>query len=370
MGKEAYTSEHADTSETLKREAPRILAIWEARIRREIGAAEFQGSPALRNEIQDILTSLADELSQIERSVQRKESDRERSKGSAERHGASRAALGHYILADVILEYHVLRETLFSVLEETRELARHERDIIISTIERAVNDTASQFTKSIKEYHQLLLLTIVHDLRGPANNIRLGAQLLARSVDPGCKDSAAIIAQNAERISKMAGDLLDASKVEAGGVLRFDFSEVDLVELAESAAKGFEGSRIRIVRSSGAPIRGNWNRDALIRVLENLIGNAVKFGEPGTPVTVRLEDTKNQAVIAVHNEGRPIPHADRALLFKRFSRGGATQSGWGIGLLLVKGVVDAHGGTIELESEEGEGTTFTIRFPKIARRSF
>jgi signal transduction histidine kinase len=108
-------------------------------------------------------------------------------------------------------------------------------------------------------------------------------------------------------------------------------------------------------------------------VLENLCENAIKYGAAGRPVAVGLKQCEDRVTIAVHNEGMPIPAADQAKLFQAFKRiegeeraqGGKT--GWGLGLTLVKGIAEAHGGTVTVQSEPGTGTVFSVILPRDSR---
>jgi signal transduction histidine kinase len=107
------------------------------------------------------------------------------------------------------------------------------------------------------------------------------------------------------------------------------------------------------------------------RAIWNLTSNAIKYGDEGTPVGVRIAARAGFVELAVHNHGPVIAAEDRDALFEPFSRAisvrAAAQRGWGLGLTLVKGCVEAHGGVVAIESEPEKGTTFTLRFPSDAR---
>lgn len=108
------------------------------------------------------------------------------------------------------------------------------------------------------------------------------------------------------------------------------------------------------------------NKDGLRRLIENLASNAVKYGQENTPITISLEQDKNTVTLSIHNKGEPIPLEEQSIIFKQFRRSGSSEDkiGWGLGLPVVKGIVDAHNGSITVESEKNKGTTFIINLPK------
>ncbi len=125
------------------------------------------------------------------------------------------------------------------------------------------------------------------------------------------------------------------------------------------------GDRFRL--SSSEQINGYLDSTAIRRIVENLLGNAVKYGTPETLITTSLTQKKETIEISVHNLGNPIPIEDQKHLFQQFQRTESaqkgSQTGWGIGLTLIQGLADAHGGRVVVRSEESEGTTFTVTLP-------
>jgi signal transduction histidine kinase len=115
---------------------------------------------------------------------------------------------------------------------------------------------------------------------------------------------------------------------------------------------------------------GFWSAREMRRAIWNLASNAIKYGDQKTRVEIRIKSAGATVELAVHNHGPVIPQGDRDLLFEPFGRAisvrAAAKRGWGLGLTLVKGCVEAHGGVVEIESDPQEGTTFTLRFPSDA----
>ncbi|HYO57498.1 HAMP domain-containing sensor histidine kinase [Archangium sp.] len=140
-------------------------------------------------------------------------------------------------------------------------------------------------------------------------------------------------------------------------------------QVAEEVQANFPERELRVEAQGQA--KGEWDPDRMAQVVTNLTSNALKYGRPGTPVTVRTRGDGDQVELEVQNQGTPIPPEARERLFEPLQRATsqADTSGRsvGLGLYIVKHIVDAHGGTIEVTSTEAEGTTFTVRLPRQAR---
>jgi signal transduction histidine kinase len=285
-------------------------------------------------------------------------------------HGADRASNRSYQLREVIVEYHILREVLFDILETEVPLAKSARDIILDSIEQAVNDAVVEFTEVVADMQQKFFDTLTHDLRTPVAVARMNAQVTLKRGDlPG----PAIAAQNhilvsLNRLTSMIENLLDGSRIRAGERLCLQFINCDLAVILRQVV---EEMRMvygpRIVAVSEGELKGNWGADGLRRAVENLISNAEKFGAAGTPITVGWKSGTEAIQVSVSNEGPVIPEKEIPRLFQKFRRAPtndtSTPPGWGLGLTLVKGVVDAHHGKIHVTSAEGQGTCFTLEIP-------
>lgn len=121
----------------------------------------------------------------------------------------------------------------------------------------------------------------------------------------------------------------------------------------------------------GSSIIGWWSPKDLSRAIDNLLSNALKYGDPSKTITVNITEYKERVTISVHNEGNPIPVAEQEAIFQVYRRAQAARQGrvqgWGIGLPLVRGIAESHGGSIDLESTKEFGTAFTISIPRDAR---
>ena len=357
-------------SDRLKQNAEKIMQMWEGRARDEVSASMHQDSLVLQNSLPLYLNQLVDELSnRIVRTSARIAADEVESTRIGKQHGHERAGYADYSMTQLIFEYHILRQVIFQVLEEEAPLEVRERDIIIGSIEQAVNDAATQFSKTLRDIQELFMVTLTHDLRGPLNVVKMGTQLTLRRLERGDThvDVATKMLNAVNRLDSMIQNLLDASRLRAGQSLKIEFEECDLEMLVQDVAEDLNfayGERFVVVCDSD--IRSYCSRKEIRRVIENLAINAVKYGAPSTPITLTLQQTETQISLTIHNEGNPIALDAQSILFQQFRRttSAEDQTGWGLGLFLAKSITQAHQGKIEVESEEGKGTSFIVKLPK------
>jgi len=214
-----------------------------------------------------------------------------------------------------------------------------------------------------------------HELKTPLTSLLGYAQLFQRrtlragSLGEADQRALGVIVAQASRLNRMVAALLDIARIESGQ-LNIQRAPLDLCELArrvvEEAREQAEEHPLEITcQPEQLLIEGDDLR--LEQVLQNLIQNAIKYSPPGAPVSVRVELQGAHASVAVVDRGIGIPEAARVRLFQRFYRAPNVDerqiSGMGIGLFVVKEIVMLHDGTVEVESVEGQGSTFTIRLP-------
>jgi signal transduction histidine kinase len=236
----------------------------------------------------------------------------------------------------------------------------------------------AQVQETLRE-REAFLTALAHDLKTPLTASMGYAQLLRREaakVGRGqavrrLEEWAAIVERNAERAAALVDELLDIARLEAGHPLDLERRPADLVALARRAVAEYqhEDDRHRIaVEADARAIVGEWDARRLARVLDNLLGNAIKYSPSGAEVTVRLALDGPWAVVAISDRGVGIPEADLPRVFEPFHRGrnvAGTVGGTGVGLAFVRQVVEQHGGSVGVESQEGVGSTFTVRLPVV-----
>ncbi len=205
-----------------------------------------------------------------------------------------------------------------------------------------------------------------HDLSAPISVVRGRAQLMRRreQFDPAGLDA---IIEQTRRMERLLDDLRQAIKAGAGWV-ELRPAEVDLGQIARVAA---ERSRIlsRLhpieVMTPATPVIGQWDRDRLNQVLDNLIGNAQKHTPAGSAITITVQATGPTARLSVADTGPGIPSGTLPHLFERFYRASPSRSagGLGLGLYIVRMLVEAHRGRVWAESPPGGGASIHVELP-------
>ena len=176
--------------------------------------------------------------------------------------------------------------------------------------------------------------------------------------------------RNAHRLLRQVADLLFLSQIHAGKA-SLEFAAADLASIAAQAVEEMrpeaQRKHIDLVLSAAEVPRLAMDPMRVAQLLGNLLSNAVKFTPEGGRVEVRLAAEDGQAVLAVTDTGMGIPGPELECIFERFARSSAARQqaipGTGIGLTISKAIVDAHHGALTVDSREGQGSTFPVRFP-------
>jgi hypothetical protein len=220
-----------------------------------------------------------------------------------------------------------------------------------------------------------LLGIAAHDLRGPIAVIQGFVELvqegIAGPVTPKQQEVMSLIRRACNTMLGLIDNFLDLSAIEAGQ-LRIELREVELRPfLEETAAMNAllaDAKSIRIELDLPADLpRARFDPDRLSQVLNNLIGNAIKFSHPGTVITLGGRHVDGELELFVRDQGQGIPSEELPELFRSFRRGSVRPTGGektnGLGLAIVKRMVEAHGGRVSVESQVGHGSRFAVRLP-------
>jgi signal transduction histidine kinase len=216
--------------------------------------------------------------------------------------------------------------------------------------------------------------SVSHELRTPLTSIIGYGELLREGLDPEQAETLGVIERNARRLMQLVTDLLLVAELESH-TLDLNLERVDLSVLAaeciEAAKPAADARGVTLV----APANGHAVIDGdpvrIAQLLDNLVSNAIKFTPPNGTVTLTARADDHSATLAVQDTGVGMSIVDRERAFDRFFRARSAASdavpGTGLGLAIVKAIADAHGGTVELDSAPGHGTTVRVQLPLVAR---
>jgi signal transduction histidine kinase len=214
----------------------------------------------------------------------------------------------------------------------------------------------------------LFLGAVGHDLRNPLNAILLASHAILRSEECGNahhRAHAKRIERASHRMQRMIEDILDLTRGQFAEGIPVARRETNVGDVCRAVVDELRLARPdRIVELDvGGDVGGIFDPDRLGRVVSNLLGNAVEHGEGG-PIRIRVRGDEASLVLEVHNGGAPIDPNIVGSIFEPF-RGGDRSSGLGLGLYIVREIVRAHLGAVDVRSTLEEGTTFTVTLPKL-----
>jgi len=214
------------------------------------------------------------------------------------------------------------------------------------------------------------LSVVAHDVRTPLTTILINSELLQNALDGGGRNAqrAGALRTEAERLKALVDDYLDIVSAEAGRGARM--APGDLVQIVREALESLSDQASRVQLSGAQSVTGSFDAARLRQLIQNLVGNAVKYSDAADPVELRIWQDDGLAQLTVSDHGIGIPDEDLPLLFERFHRGSNTDDrryrGLGLGLYICRQIAEEHGGSITVTSRVGEGTTFHVRLPLAA----
>ena len=283
--------------------------------------------------------------------------------------------------ADVDLPWTV-RVTLADPAREAAASAARERQLVVVLLFVAVLFVVGMYfigravTREIAvaRLQADFVATVSHEFRTPLTSMRQFAELLASGRVP---DEARrleyyrLMARESERLQRLVENLLEFGRMEAGAE-EFRFEPADVGSVIRTVVEDFRAERgsdalAVSVAVENADVPAPVDRDALGRAVWNLLDNALKYSPPGSAVVVDVRRSDGRVCIDVRDAGIGIPAGEHDGIFERFVRGAAARQagvkGTGIGLAMVRHIVEAHGGTLSLRSVPDHGSTFTISLP-------
>jgi PAS domain S-box-containing protein len=285
---------------------------------------------------------------------------------AAERHSV--------IVAPLVAHGRVRGAMSFLSVTPSRAFDQHDVRVANQFAERAAlaveNAQLYSAAQRAIQTREEVLGVVAHDLRNPLSAILIEVELLRRAatLDSEARESVEAIKTSGTRINRLIAELLDVTRLEAGRLvletrrLSATQAATDACELCRTLASSHH---VALRLSMPRELPDVWaDRDRLLQVFENLIGNSVKFAPPGSSVTIGAASQETDVLFWVADSGPGISLEHQAHLFDRFWQAHtAGRNGAGLGLAIVKGIVDAHNGRVWVDSAPGQGSTFFFTIP-------
>jgi signal transduction histidine kinase len=286
------------------------------------------------------------------------------------RFGARGAAWGNFALSAVAIAGTAAGRGPFQMATLSQSLVHLQAFMLIIAVTTLILGSASDERRFAIGLRDSLISLASHELRTPLTSLQLRVQLLARNArtetlsrERFSRDAAGAEDQ-VKRMARLVDDLLDISRIMSGR-LRLDVEEVDLGGFVREVVDRCPEPQRELVgvTAEGEPIIGRWDRMRIDQIVSNLLSNAIKYGD-NNPIEISVGREADRARLVVRDHGVGIAAADLPRIFERFERAAARNvGGFGLGLWIVRQVVDALGGTIAVESRVGSGSVFIVELP-------
>jgi len=368
-------------SDFIVSEADRIVDEWE-QFARALTPDEDLDRVTLRDHARAILLAAARDMTTaqtLSEQVAKAKGEGPEKTPSLNKAAASHGELRHNVGFDLVQmtsEFRHLRACVIRLWVDslqTPDIAYFQDMIRFNeAIDEALAESTAAYADQVNHSRDLFLAILGHDLRVPLQAVTMSTEMLLRkaSLDPDALVYVAHIKQGARHMGAMVSDLLELVRSRLGNRLPIDPAPMDLALAAKTAldeaCAGLPDCTTELTIQGDT--QGSWDHGRIHQLLQNLIGNALQHGARRV-VSLRVSGQDADVVLTVHNPGEPIaPEAittifDPLVRSAREELGSATTS-LGLGLFIVKEVVVAHGGSVEVSSTAEEGTTFTVVLPK------
>ncbi|MDN2714192.1 HAMP domain-containing sensor histidine kinase [Janthinobacterium sp. SUN120] len=337
-----------------------VLEAWEQRVRASVRGADQLLTPILINTLPAFFDNLAEALTPGH------PRDNAASNSNVPAvHGNERARMTNYGPEQVIQEYQIFRDCFAATAHESGiTLRSKDWQVINKSIDVGIRESIREFTSMHESFRRRVAAGLSHDMRNPLAVISTSAQLLFRPADP---ERVVLLAhkivEHSKRLDSMIEELLDGLSYHQGQQLPLVLSQFDVLPLVHAVAGQVNLQRPDKCRVSGQAVTGWWCENSLRRALENLLGNALKYGDD-TPISVHVEAVHERLIVTVHNGGQAIAPEQAARIFDYLRRENDNPApGWGIGLPFVQSVAESHGGSIAVDSASETGTSFIFDVP-------
>lgn len=363
-----------------------ILGEWEAFAKTCLPASGSMGIAALSDHASEMLTAIATDLKtpqdaseQLEKSKGLAPAAKSNESTAAEKHGTGRAESG-FTLDQMVAEYRALRASVIRLwTRDQGQATQADLDDLTrfnEAVDQSMAESITRFTQDLDKSKEMFLAILGHDLRTPIGAVMTSAKFMLETKDleePHLTLTSRIVSATT-RMNQMVGALLDFTRSRLGGGIPITPANMNMGKLVHDVVNevGAANPDRKIQVNARGALKGEWDCARITQVLTNLIGNALEHGSERGAVAIDVQGTDDEVTIAVHNRGVPIPEDQLDGIFNAMKLQTTTanskgaSANLGLGLYIADRIVHAHKGTIQVESSEERGTTFTVNLPRRA----
>lgn len=359
-----------------------ILQAWESFARSVDTSMAPMDSRGLRNHAELILRTVAVDMRSSQSELQQIDKSRglgpvANEESAAESHALTRLIAG-FTLDQMVSEYRALRSSVLRLWLAEGYTADDQQIVDMirfnEAIDQALVESIASYGQAVETTRKTVLGILGHDLRTPLSAVTLGADLLKQTEELGARGKKIIsqISTSVQSANQMVSDLLDLARCNLGTGIPVKPENADLADVCQSVVDELTAAhpKAQIVFTAAGIVTGQYDPPRMAQVFSNLVGNAVRHGDPKHPINVTLNGDGTNAYFQVQNHGAPIPPGALPTLFNpegrysRYSEGKpGVSSGLGLGLFIAAQIVEGHGGKIEVESTVEHGTIFRVALP-------
>lgn len=364
-----------------------ILAEWVAFARTQEPAADTMSLVALRDHAKAILTAIALDIETRQNPAEQKQKsqglgpDAPGGQSAASTHGELRQA-SHFTLLQLSAEFRALRATVLRLwLPRVGELSPDTIDQMVrfnEAIDQALAESIVTFTARADKTRELFLAILGHDLRAPLSTVLLAGELLGKpNLDAELASTlAGRVKRSARLMSSMVDDLLGFTRTQLSGGMPVVLRNCDVDAVCRAAIEDAQAThpQAQFELTSAGVLDGQFDPVRLHQLFTNLLVNAGQYGSKDKPVLIDLQGHAEGLTVRITNQGEPIPeHALKLIFDLLIQLQGEPEGGeesrphtsLGLGLFVARAIAQAHGGSIGVTSDVQQGTTFTVRLPRL-----
>ncbi|HJU10791.1 MAG TPA: sensor histidine kinase [Candidatus Binataceae bacterium] len=364
-------------AEFLRTNLDQIESDWDEFAKTLTPAAANMDVSALRDHLPEILGAIAAEVDMVDemQSGEFKRMEAHNVERIADRHAAMRLNSG-FDLQQIVAEYGALRASVsrrwLRGISDREKPNLNELLRFNGCIDQAIAQLVQRYARDSIKYGDRFVSVLVHDLRTPLNLISIAASSLREraSVTEAGQSNITRILRGVRRIDRLIDDLAVVVRSRLGCSLPLSKARADLGNVCEEAVEEIKASYPNVtveIHRTGNLI-GEWDRERIAQVVSNLVVNAIVHAS-AKKVDLNIEDAGSLVTLSVCNQGSPIPAAMLESIFEPSVHKGdgaseALSSGLGLGLFIVRQIVEAHRGTVQVTSSEPKGTIFMVQLPR------